>query len=206
MGSFGHIWLKYFSSPWPCTIIPVKVIGNCPRLDIILLHACNLESAIFAWSSLSWIMHKNSSFNHIDSVLQVWYKFLYASWSKICFFSFASYSKASLLLLFPNLDIKFFKDSQTMHFANIDPCFCTLTFKWSLFLNLLIPNWKIPLMFNSLLIYHPTNTKKQKNSRLSTMLHILSTIFNPFHLMRHHICRQTNQWLNIRFCLLGWHM
>jgi hypothetical protein len=110
------------------------------------------------------------------------------------------------LLLFPNLDIKFFKDSQTMHFANINPRFCTLTFKWSLFLNLLIPNWKIPLMFNSSLIYHPTNTKKQKNSRLSTMLHILSTISNPFHLMRHHICKQINQRLNIKFCLLGWHM
>ncbi len=38
------------------------------------------------------------------------------------------------------------------------------------------------------------------------MLHILSTISNSFHLMRHHIHRQINQRLNIRLCLLDWHM
>jgi hypothetical protein len=116
-------------------------------------------------------------------------------------------------------------------------------------------------MFNSLLIYHPTNTKKQRNIRLYTidvylqiyisifqkiifhkkqltiakclspdrnkkcwsfhiiyriiaylqtfphfrqkMLHILSSISNPFHLMQHHIHKQINQPLNIKFRLLG---
>jgi hypothetical protein len=54
-----------------------------------------------------------------------------------------------------------------MHFVNIDPRFRTLTFKWCIFFNLLIANWEIPLMFNSLFIYQPTNTKKQRNIRLS---------------------------------------
>jgi hypothetical protein len=86
----------------------------------------------------------------------------------ICFLNFASYFRTSLLL-FPNLDIRSFRDSQTMHFANIDPHFCTSTFKWCLFLNLLIANWKIPLMFNSMFISQPTNTKKQRNIKLSTI-------------------------------------
>jgi hypothetical protein len=117
-------------------------------------------------SILSWIMHRNSSFDHTDFVLQVWYKFLHDSCCRICFLSFVSYFK-TFLLFFPNLDIKSFKDSQTMHFANIDPHFCTSTFKWCCFLNLLIGDWKILPMLNSLLIYHPTNTKKQRNIRLS---------------------------------------
>jgi hypothetical protein len=134
-------------------------MGNCPSPNIILLHTYNLGSTIFAWSILSWIMHKNSSFNHIKLILQVWYKFIHDSWCKICFISFASYSKASLLL-FPSLDIKSFRDSQTMHFANMNPCFHTSTFRWCLFFNLLIANWEITLMFNSLFICQPTNIKK----------------------------------------------
>jgi hypothetical protein len=66
------------------------------------------------------------------------------------------------LLLFPDLDIKFLRDSQLMHFANTDPHFHTSTFKWCLFFNLLITDWEIPLMFNSLLIYQPTNMKTNK--------------------------------------------
>jgi hypothetical protein len=171
LGSFVHNSLNYcayLSSPWPCIIIPIKVMGNCPRPNIILLHTCNLGNTIFAWSILSWIMHKNSSFNHTSFVLQVWNKFLHDFWCKICFLSFASYSRTSLLL-FPNLDIKSFKDSQTIHVVNTNPCFGTSTFKWCLFLNLLIVDREIPPMFNSLLIYHPTNTKKQRNIRLSTI-------------------------------------
>jgi hypothetical protein len=113
LGSFGHNSLEYYaylSSPWPCTIIPIRVMGNFPRPNIILLHTHNLGKIVFAWSILSWIMHRNSSFDCIDSILQVWYKFLHDSWCRICFFSFASYFKTSLLL-FPNLDIKSFKDS-----------------------------------------------------------------------------------------------
>jgi hypothetical protein len=130
LGSFGHNSLEYcayFSSSWPCAIILVRVMGNCPSSYIILLHTYNLGSTIFAWSILSWIMYRNASFDCTDFVLQIWYNFLHDSWCKISFLSFASYSKTSLLL-FPNLDIKSFKDSQIMHFANIDPHFHTSTF------------------------------------------------------------------------------
>jgi hypothetical protein len=94
----------------------MRVMDNFPS-PIILLHICNLGNAIFAWSILSWIMQRNSSFHCIDSILQVWYKFLHDSWCKMCFLIFTSYFKASLLF-FCNLDIKFLKDSQIMHFAN----------------------------------------------------------------------------------------
>ncbi len=143
LGLFGHNSLEYYaylSSPWPYAIIPVRVMGNCPRPTIISLHICNVGSAIFTWSILSWIMHKNSSFNCTNTILQIWYKFLHNFWCKICFLSFTSYSKASLLL-FPNLDIKSFRDSQIVHFTNKDPCFRTSTFKWCHLLNLLIANW-----------------------------------------------------------------
>jgi hypothetical protein len=55
LGLFGHISLEYcayVSSPWPCTIIPVKVISNYPRLDIILLHTYNIGNIVFAWFNL----------------------------------------------------------------------------------------------------------------------------------------------------------
>jgi hypothetical protein len=136
-------------------------MGNCPMPNIILLHTCNLGNIVFAWSILSWIMHKNSSFNRSDFILQIWYKFLHDSWCRICFIKFASYFRASLLC-FLNLDIKSFRDSQIMHFTNTNPHFHTLTFKWCFFLNLLIVNWEIFPMFNSLLIYKPTNIKKRK--------------------------------------------
>jgi hypothetical protein len=161
---FGHNSLEccaYFSSPWTFVIILVRVTGNCPRPNFILLHTCNLGNEVFAWSILSWIMHKNSSFDHIDSVLQVSYKFLHNSWCRICFLSFTSYSRASLPF-FPNLDIKSFKDSQRVHFANTNPYFCTSTSKWCLHLNLLITDWEIAPMFDSLFICHPTNTKINK--------------------------------------------
>jgi hypothetical protein len=111
-GSFGHNSLEYCaypSSPWLCTITLIRVMGNCPSLDIILLHICNLRSIVFAWSILSWIMHRNSSIDHTNYVLQVWYKFPHDFWCNICFFNFASYSRASLLF-FPNLVIKSSKD------------------------------------------------------------------------------------------------
>jgi hypothetical protein len=75
----------------------------------------------------------------------------------MCFLSFTSYSIASLLC-FPNLDIKSLRDSQTIHFTKIDLCFRTSTLRWScLFLNLLIANWEILPMFNSLFIYNNAN-------------------------------------------------
>ncbi len=164
LGLFGHNSLNYcayLSSPWPWTIISMRVMDNFPSPNIVLLHTCNLGSAIFTWSILSWILQRNSSFDRTNSILQVWYKFLHDSWCKICFLIFTSYFKASLLL-FPDLDIKFLRDSQLMHFANTDPHFHTSTFKWCLFFNLLITDWEIPLMFNSLLIYQPTNMKTNK--------------------------------------------
>jgi len=74
LGSFGHNSLEYyayFSSLCPCTIIPVKVMGNYLSPDIILLHTCSLGSEVFAWSILSWIMHRNSSFDYTNFVLQM---------------------------------------------------------------------------------------------------------------------------------------
>ncbi len=49
LGLFGHNSLEYYvylSSPWPCVIILIRVMGNCPRLDIILLHTYNLGKGI----------------------------------------------------------------------------------------------------------------------------------------------------------------
>jgi hypothetical protein len=135
LGLFGYNSLEYYaylSSPWPCVNIPIRVMGNCPSPNIILLHTYNLGSTIFAWSILLWIMPRNSSFDRVNSILQVWYKFLHDYWCKICFLNFASYSRVSLLF-FPNLDIKSFKDSQTLHFTNMNPHFRTSTIKWCFF-------------------------------------------------------------------------
>ncbi len=154
LGSIGHKSLKYYAYflfPWPCTIILVRLMGNCLIPKIILLATWNLKSAIFAWSNLSWITHKNSSFDRTNSNFQIWYMFLHESWCKICFINFNSYSFASLLL-FPNFNIKSVKDSHTLHFAKIKPLFHTSTLRWCFFLNLPIINWKIPPMFNSLFI------------------------------------------------------
>jgi hypothetical protein len=76
--SFGHNSFEhwtYLSSPCPWAILLVKVIGNCLSLDIILLHTYNLRRAFLTWSILSWITHRNSSFDQIDFVFHVWYKF-----------------------------------------------------------------------------------------------------------------------------------
>jgi hypothetical protein len=142
LGSFGHNSLEYcayISFPCPCAIIPMRVMGNCPSLNIILLQTYNLGNAVFPRSILSWIMHRNSSFNRINFVLQMWYKFLCDSWCKICFFNFPSYLIASLLFL-PTFDIKFLRYSQIVHLAKIDPCFCTSIFRWWLFFNLFMAN------------------------------------------------------------------
>jgi hypothetical protein len=112
-----------------------RVMGNCPSPNIILLQTCNLGNVIFARSILSWIMHRNSSFNHTNSILHMWYKFLHDFWCKICFLSFSSYLIASLLFL-PTFDIKFLRDSQIVHLAKTDLRFHTLTFRWYLFFNL----------------------------------------------------------------------
>ncbi len=130
--------------------------GQLSKPKYHFLHTYNLGSTVFAWSILSWIMHRNSSFNCINSILQVWYNFLYDFWCKICFLSFASYFRASLLF-FPNLDIKSFRYSHIVHFTNTNPHLGTSTFRWCLFFNLLIANWEIPPMFNSLFICQLTN-------------------------------------------------
>jgi hypothetical protein len=137
-----------------------KGMGNCPSLDIILLHTYNLGNVVFTWSILSWLMHRNSSINHTDFILQIWWV---STWFlvQICFLIFASYSKPSLLF-FPNLDIKSFGYSQIVHSTNTNPYFHTSTLRWCLFLNLFIANWKIPPMFNSLFICQPTNTRTKK--------------------------------------------
>ncbi len=144
-GSFGHNSFKYgtyLSSSCPWAVIPVRVLGNCPSLDILLLHICNLGITVFAWSILLWITHRDSSFDWMDFILHVWYYFLHDSWCRTCFLRFISYSIA-LLLCFPNLDINSLKDSQTIHFAKNDPCFHTSTLRWCLFLNLFIIDWEI---------------------------------------------------------------
>jgi hypothetical protein len=130
--------------------------GNCPSPKIILLQIYSLGNAIFARSNLSWIMHRNSSFDHIDYVFHVWYKLSHHSWCKMCFLGFTSYSIASLRC-FPNLDIKSLRDSQTMHFVKTNLHFHTSTLKWCLFFNLFVVDWEIPPMFNSLLTCNNTN-------------------------------------------------
>jgi hypothetical protein len=155
LGSFGHNSLEnytYFSSPWPCTVILVRVMGNCPSLEFILFITWNLRSTTFARSILSWITHMNSSLDCTNSDLQIWYKLLQASWCNICFFNFNSYSFISFLFL-SNLDIKSFNDSHTIHLANIDLLFYTSMLRWGLFFNLLIVDWNIPPMLNFLLLY-----------------------------------------------------
>jgi hypothetical protein len=89
LGSLGHNSLKYYayiSSLCPCIIISMKVTSNCPSLKIILLAIWNLGSVVFAWSILSWIMHKNSFLDHTHFNLWVWYKLLHDSWCNMCFF------------------------------------------------------------------------------------------------------------------------
>ncbi len=152
LGSLGHNSLEYctyLSSPWPWAIIPINIMGSS---QIILFTTYNLRSANFKWSILSWITHRNSSLDHIDSNLQIWYKLLHNSWCKKCFLNFNSYSLASLLFL-TNFDIKSFSDLHILHFAKTKPLFFTSTLRWCLFLNLLIIDYEIPQMFNSLLIY-----------------------------------------------------
>jgi hypothetical protein len=138
-----------------------KGYGQLSKTNIILLHTYNLGNIFFAWSILSWIMHRNSSFDCIDSVLQVWYKFLHEYWCRICFLSFASYFKTSLQF-FSNWISSPSRIHKIVHFANTNPCFHTSTFKWSFFLNLLIVDWKIPPMLNYLLIYQPKTLKIKK--------------------------------------------
>jgi hypothetical protein len=134
-----HLNIEHLSFPCPWAIIHVRVIGSCPSPNIILLHIYNLGKAVFVWFILSWIMHRSFSFDQMDFVLHVWYKFLHNSWYKMCFLNFISYSIASLLC-FPNLDIKSLKDSQTIHFAKTKPRFHTSMLRWCLFLNLVIRN------------------------------------------------------------------
>jgi len=153
-------YCAYFSSLCPCVIIPMRVMGNSkPIYD--LLQTCNLGSAIFLWSILSWIMHRSWFFNCTNYIHQMWYKFLHDSWCKICFLSFPSYSITSSLFL-PTFDIKSLRDSQIVHLANTNLHFRTLTFWWCLFLNLLMANWKIPPMLNSLFICNNTIWKQRK--------------------------------------------
>jgi hypothetical protein len=159
LGSFGHNLFKYWayiSSLCWWAIISIRITRNCPSLKMILLHNWGLGKVIFVWSILSWITHKNFSFDQIDYILHVWYKFLHDSWCKMCFLSFISYSIASLLC-FPNLDIKSLRDSQIMHFAKTNLHFRTPTFRWCLFFNQLIANYKIPPILKSLHICNNTN-------------------------------------------------
>jgi len=165
LGSLGHNLLEYcanLSMPWPWTIIPVNILGNCSSPQIILFATCNLGNVVFTWSILSWITQKNSSLECTYLDLQVWYKLLHNSWCKRCFLNFSSYSFASLLF-FPNFDIKSFSDSHTIHFVNTKPLFLTSTLRWCLFLNLFIVNCKIPPMFNSLLICENVIQKQWSN-------------------------------------------
>jgi hypothetical protein len=164
LGSFGHNSLEYcayISFPCPCVIIHVKVMGNCLNPNMILLQTCNLDKAVFSRSILSWIMHRNSSFNRINFIFQMWYTIFHDFWCKICFLSFYSYLITSLLFL-PTFDIKSLRDSQIVHLAKIDLPFWTSTFRWFPFLNLFMAYWKIPLMLNSLLICNKTIWKQKK--------------------------------------------
>ncbi len=120
------------------------------------------ECSFHMWSILSWITHRNSYLECTYLDLQVWYKLLHNFWCKRCFFNFSPYSFTSLLF-FPNFDIKSFNDSHTVHFINIEPLFLASTLKWCFFFNLLIINYKIPPMFNSLLIYKNLIQKQWSN-------------------------------------------
>jgi hypothetical protein len=171
LGSLGHNSMEYWaylSSPWPWAIIPINVMGS-PQ--IIFFATYNLRSAIFKWSIFSWITHKNSSLDYIDLNLQIWYKLLHNTWCKICFLSFNSYFLASLLFL-ANFDIKSFSDLHIIHFAKTKPFFLTSTLRWCLFLNLLIVDYEIPQMFNSLLIYENVIQKNDQITKHITILDI----------------------------------
>jgi hypothetical protein len=135
-------------------------------------------------SILSWITY-NWEFifkSHTNSDLQIWYKLMYDSWCKMCFFNFNSYFFTSLLF-FSNFDIKSFKDSHTIHFAKTDTFFHTSILKRCFFFNLFIVDWKIPPMLNSLLIY--------KN-----VIKIMKTInFIP-----------NNKWQYLKLTIKPWHL
>ncbi len=133
LGSFSHNSFEYrahrsYLCPW--AIIPIIVIGNCSSPNIILLHTCSLGKVVFAWSILSWIMFKNSSFYQTNFVFHIWCKFLHGG--------------------------------HVIYRINSNPCFHTSTLRWRFFFNLFITNWKIPLMFNSLLTCDNTNSSINK--------------------------------------------
>jgi len=183
LGSFGHNSIEYYayiSSPWPCVIIRVRVISNCPSPDIILLHTCNLGSAIFAWSILSWIIHKNSSFDRIDFVFQVRYKILHDFWCRICFLALfhtlkPHYYSFPIWISSPSgIHKQCILQTQT-------PTFALFTFRWCLFFNLFIVDWKIPPMFNSLFICQPKNTKTKKILAFPQQMYVSKYTFKyPF--------------------------
>jgi hypothetical protein len=63
-------------------------------------------------------------------------------------------------IFFLALDVKFFKDSQIIHFAKIDPHFFTSTLRWFFLFSQLIVDYEILPMCNYLLI-----CKKKLNIR-----------------------------------------
>ncbi len=76
------------------------------------------------------------------------------------------------MMLFTNFDINSFSDSHIVHFAKIEPFFLTSTLKWCLLLNLIITNYEIPLMFNSLLICKNVIRKSDKITKRITILDV----------------------------------
>ncbi len=139
--------------------------------------AWNFGTAIFAWSILSQITHKNSSLDCIDFDLQVWYKLLQDSWCNIWIFNFNSCSFASMFFL-PSLDIKSFNDSHIIHLANTNILFRMSTSRWCLFFNLFIIEWEFFLMLKSLFIcmYIIMKLKKIKYSHLFIISYFITSL------------------------------
>jgi hypothetical protein len=69
-----------------------------------------------------------------------------------CVFFKLQFILLCITIFFLDFNIKSLRDSHIIHFAKIERFFITSTLKWCIFLNLLIIDWEIPPMFNSLII------------------------------------------------------
>ncbi len=147
-------------------------MGNYPSPQIILFTTYNFGSVVFTQSILLWIMHnlkfifgphKLKPLSMVQASRQLLMQEVFLQLQFIFFPS---------LLFLPNFDLNSFSDSHTIHFAKIEPLFLTSTFRWCLFLNLLITDCEIPPMLNSLLIYRNVIQKSDQITKHITSLNV----------------------------------
>jgi hypothetical protein len=117
-----------------------------------LFTTSNLGNAVFTWSILSWITQRSSSLDCIDWTAKYGISF-YMTFDARGVFPTSihilshHYCSFPILILNPLVICTYYILQKRSLF------FFTSTLKWCLFFNLLIVDYEIPLMLNSLLIY-----------------------------------------------------